>query len=130
MRTCPQAGAVAAEFALGVGLLVLPVTVLVLMLPAWVDVEHAAMDAARQGARLAVQDLARTPESIEAWVAELLAGRSVDVQKVEVTRSTDRARVEVSVQAPALSIPFVGGVGSFTVTEQHVELIDPYRSRP
>lgn len=125
-----ELGSVAAEFAVGVGVLVLPAAVLVLMLPTWIDVEHAAEDAARQGARLAVQDLDRTTGSIEDWVADKLASRSVEVTDVDVLRVSDHARVSVVVRAPALSIPFAGAVGSFAVREEHVEVIDPYRSRP
>lgn len=130
MRRDADGGSIAAEFAVGVGVLVLPMTVLVLMLPAWIDVQDAARDAARQGARLAVHDLEQTTGSIEDWVADLLAGRSVEVADVEVLRSSERARVRVVVHVPAPMIPFAGNVGSFTLAEEHVEVIDPYRSRP
>jgi Flp pilus assembly protein TadG len=122
-------GSVAVEFAAGLALLVLPVAVIVLMLPTWLQTQQHARDAARQGARLAVTSSAGSDEVADA-VEEQLSRDGVATQNVHVTLTSTGAGVEVRFVTPVVHLPFLGEVGGFVTTARHAELFDPYRSQP
>ena len=109
---------------------------------AWavVDSVGAADAAAREGARAFVE----AASSSEAYAdAELAARNSVastsSSSSIEIAvlntaggpavlARCQRIVVEVSLEVDAISIPFIGDVGSRQVTGRHSELVDPWRS--
>jgi hypothetical protein len=133
------AGFAAAEFAAGVGLLVLPVTLLVLSLPAWVETEEAARVAAQQAARAIVT---ATDHAVGLARAELLAGdtlanRGVDqVGPLDVQGTLGPAAgddqelvtVSVTVRVPALHLPLIGTWAAVERTVSHTQPVDRHRS--
>jgi hypothetical protein len=127
---------VVVEWLLGFGLLVVS-AVGVLSLPAWFERTNMAHIAAREAARAVV--VATDPSSGEdrgrELVAEIAANHGVDPATVSVAYSGDAnpggaVTAQVTVQLPALSIPFVGGVGAKQWSTTHTELVDLYRSSP
>ena len=107
---------------------------------AWlvVDARLAAASAAREGARaVAESEESRSVSAARASAIEALEayGRidagNVSVEDVEFSHGAfgrcTRATVTVVYDTPFVSIPFLGGVGTRTVTMSHSELVDPYR---
>jgi Flp pilus assembly protein TadG len=131
----PESGAVAVEFALGVGLLLLPVAILVLVLPTWV--EHQSM------ARVAAQEAARTvalagdhTAGVEAGTAAARAvaanhGLADSLAEIGFEGHLERGgtiTASVTVTIPVVDLPLVGQSGGFNVTVRHREPVDQYRS--
>ena len=130
-----SAGYAAAEFVLGICLIVVPVTLLVLSLPVWSERQAMAQRAADESARKVVL--------APSWDEGVLAGRRV---VAEVSRNYGLApgtlRVEfegalqrgatvtsrVTVTMPVLAIPLVGRAAAWHWTAVHVEHVDSYRS--
>jgi hypothetical protein len=132
MRRTNQRGSVPIEFVLGIGLLILPVTLLVLQVPRWLERAHLAEDLALESARICAQS--DTLGAGEA-AARTLAAESPHV--VAVSCADPRGNVEpgspvqasVTVDVPAIEVPIIGiNTGSFTLTRRHTERVDQYRS--
>lgn len=144
-----QAGYVAVELALGLGLLVLPMALLALSLPVWVERQAVATAAAQEAARAvvvagSVEDGERTARRI---VAEAAANGGLDAQDLTVcfvTHVSDAAapdgcgapRLErgaavtarVRVRLPALALPGSDvSLGAVVRTVSHTEQVDRYR---
>lgn len=132
-----EAGGVPVEFALGVGVLILPVALLVLSLPTWVERQSAA--------RLAAQEAARAVVLADSLPAGLAAGETAAAQVAEnhgiepgdftVSLTGDLTRGEaitatVRARFPALALPGFGDAAGFSWTVTHTELVDAYRSLP
>jgi hypothetical protein len=134
-RAQRSAGYAAAEFVVGVAFIIVPVTLLVLSLPLWLERQAMAQRAANESARRMV--LASD------WNTGLSQGRVV-IEEIErnydlpsgdlaarftgnLTRGQS-VRTEVTVTMPALAIPFIGRVGTWHWTAVHVEHVDNYRS--
>ena len=135
-----QPGFIAAEFALGVCVVVLPVALLVLALPTWSERQSMAQRAANESAREVV--LAGS------WSAGTAAARAVVDQvagnygvPLDQVRGPDFSEggglapgqtvvARVTVRMPALVIPLVGQVGGWSWTAVHAERVDDYRSFP
>lgn len=151
-RRRSERGSVPIELALGVGLLVLPIAVLVLSFPTWVERQSMARSAAQEAARLAV--LATDPIGAErdavALVDEVAANHGLDPEDAEVClsvhplespspeRCTGLSRIPrgaavtaaVSVRLPALTFPGLSTlVPEVTWTARATERVDLYRSR-
>jgi len=125
---------VSVELVLGLGLLVLPVALLVLMLPIWISRQNLARLAAQQGARVAV--VSESQEQGAAAARASVAGAGLDPGK-DLTLNFEPASsfapgglviVDVTIDAPVLAIPFLGTAGSFRVEARFSERVDPYRS--
>lgn len=130
-----SAGYAAAEFVVGVAFIIVPVTLLVLSLPLWLERQAMASRAANESARRMVL----APD----WNTGLTQGRVV-IEEIErnydlpegdlVARFTGNlargqtVRSEVTVTMPALAIPFIGRVGTWHWKAVHVEHVDNYRS--
>jgi hypothetical protein len=138
MRRRPRGagGYVAAELALGVGLLVFPIAMLVLTLPTWSERQSVARVIAREAARtVAVEgtcDLA-TARAVGATMAGNLGvrdGVDVSLDCVGGARLPRGGHVtaSVTVQMPAVDLPGIGAVGSWSWTARHREPVDQYRS--
>jgi hypothetical protein len=135
-----EGGYVAAEFALGVCVIVLPVTLIVLALPIWSERQAMAQRAANESAREMV--LADSwPTGVAAAdrvVAEVASNYGVprsDVRGPDLSAggglATGQTVVsQVTVRMPLMAIPLVGRVGSWSWTAVHAERVDDYRSFP
>ena len=128
-------GHVAIEFALAVGMLLLPVVLLVAALPTWIERQHAATVAAREAASVAAtafpgdgRDAARLA-ALDAVTNYGVAPAdiAVDFVRYDVRRGgTVSARVTIAM--PAVVVPGIGTVGGFSWSATHSRRIDDYRS--
>lgn len=133
-------GFVAAEYAAGVGFLLLPVTLLVLSLPAWVEAQEAGRVAAQQAARAVVtaSDHADGVAQAQLLVAETLANRGVgQVGEVAFDGSLRHGAGDepqqlvtaiVTVRVPAVQLPLIGTWAAFDRAIAHTQPVDRYRS--
>ncbi len=109
---------------------------------AWavVDAKLAVTSAAREAVRVYVEagDATEAVEAAEVASRSAITGHGRDADRTEMrithadgrayARCT-RATVTVRHRVPALTLPFLGGLGDgFDVTARQSELIDPYRS--
>ncbi len=132
-----EGGYVAAELALGVGLLVFPIALLVLTLPTWSERQTTARSIAREVARVVavagVCDRGRAAETGYDMASNLgLSPGDVDVQLDcaaggRLSRGGS-VRASVTVAVPAVTVPGIGGVGAWSWTAHHTEPVDQYRS--
>jgi hypothetical protein len=130
-------GYVAAELALGVGLLVFPVALLVLTLPTWSERQTTARSIAREVSRVVavagVCDRARATDTAHDMARNLgLSPGDVDVQLdcapgQRLSRGGN-VRASVTVAVPAVTFPGIGSVGAWSWTAHHSEPVDQYRS--
>lgn len=133
---CRESGYVAAELALGVGLLVFPIAMLVLTVPTWAERQSAARAIAREAARTVAVDghcdtgAARDVGSTMAANLGIRGGVDValDCRAGERLRRGERVTARVTVLMPAVQIPGIGAVGAWSWTAHHAEPIDQYRS--
>ena len=132
-----ERGYVAAELALGIGLLVFPVALLVLTLPTWSERQTTARSVAREVARtVAVKGVCDREMAVDTGTTMArnlgLSSRdiSVSVDCVPHSRLPRGANVtaSVTVAVPAVDIPGVGSVGAWNWTARHREPVDQYRS--
>jgi hypothetical protein len=129
-------GYVSLELVLGLAVLVLPVALIVLTLPTWLARQNLARLAAQQAARTGV--IADSPEQGAAAAGTVVADAGLDPARdlrVSWEPGSSFARgglvtARVTVESPAVSIPFLGSVGSFPLTASFSERVDPYRSGP
>ncbi|MGH3452724.1 MAG: hypothetical protein ACRDQW_18885, partial [Haloechinothrix sp.] len=122
----------ALELGLAIGLLVFPITILVVSLPTWVERQSAARVAAQEAAREVV--LADSwGEGTERGVAvaqQTAANHGVDGVAVSFSGSLERGAevaAHVTVKMPALVVPGIGRVGAWSWTVTHTEQVDLYR---
>jgi hypothetical protein len=136
-RQTREGGYVAAELALGIGLLVFPVALLVLTLPTWSERQTTARSIAREAARVvAVEGLCDRQRATDtaSEMARNLGLSSSDVAvAVECSPGArlprgGNVRVSVTVTVPAVDIPGIGGIGAWSWTAHHSEPVDQYRS--
>ena len=126
-------GFVAIEYALALGLILVPVALLVITLPSWPERQTVARVAAEEGARTAVLtgDLAAG----EAVARQAVANQGLDPADVDITWSGSQARggqltAAVTVRMPVLRLPAIVTVGAWDWTARHTEPVDLYRSAP
>lgn len=140
MRSGPEDGFVAAEYAAGVAFLLLPVTLLVLTVPSWVAAEEAGRVAAQQAARAIVT--AADPVTAVA-AAEVLAGETLANRGVEQVgglavdgqfrhpageEPQELVTVTVTVRVPAVRLPLLGDWATFDRAVAHTQPVDRYRT--
>lgn len=132
-----ERGAVPIELALGAGVLVLPVAIMVLTFPTWVERQSMARLAAREAARTVVlaETLAEGTVAGEAVARQVAANHGFPASELTVEFSGDVVRggavtAAVGVDVPAVTIPGIAHVGSMTWTTTHTESVDRYRSLP
>lgn len=134
-RASGAAGFVAVELVLAIGLLLFPVVMLVGSLPRWSERQHAAIVAAREAARAAGQDWPADGGVDAQRVAdEVLVSYGIAPAdaKVVVAAPPGRGgllRVTVTIRMPALAVPLLASVGSWSWTANESVRIDDYRSR-
>jgi hypothetical protein len=134
-----ERGFIATELALGLGLLVFPVALLVLTLPGWSERQATGRVIAREVARRIARDgvcdqgAARVLGATMATNLGVPAdGFAVDVVCPGGAVLDPGADVEarVTVQMPAVDIPGIGAVGAWSWTARHREPVDRYGASP
>jgi hypothetical protein len=134
-----ERGFIATELALGLGLLVFPVALLVLTLPGWSERQATARVIAREVARRSARD-GVCEDSVARALGVTMArnlGVPADEFDVEVVcpgggvLSPDAdVEARVTVRMPAVEIPGIGAVGAWSWTARHREPVDPYGGSP
>ena len=134
-RRGEQGSATALTLMLGVSILVLPVMVLVLTLPAWEQRAVDAQDAARSASRALVtaQSWQSGVSEAVSVVSEIIAGDGVPASDVSVVCSGSlvagsAVSVSVTVVVPAGNVPGLGAVGSWHYTATSTQHVDSYGS--
>lgn len=129
-------GYVTLELVAGLALLVLPIGLLVLVLPTWFARQNLARLAAQQAARTAVVagslgDGSAAGDQVGAD-GGLTPGRDLTVSFAAGSSLARGGLVtaEAVVRMPAIVIPGLGDIGSFSWTARHAEPVDLYRSGP
>jgi hypothetical protein len=131
-------GFVATELALGVGVLLLPVALLVLTLPTWSERQTTARAIAREAGRVVASEGTCSPGDALAVARTMAANLGLAAGDVAVALDCDGGplapgsdvEVAVTVRMPAVDIPGIGPVGEWSWTAHHREPIDRYRSLP
>jgi hypothetical protein len=129
---CGDPGSVSVELPLAVGLLFLPIAVLVMALPQWPEAKGVATSAAKEAATLYAT---AGSESEGAAAANAALDRAEDNYGRPIDATVDgewcrgcTVTVTVTIEVPALDVPFVGSTGTFTYTATSTARIDDYRS--
>lgn len=146
-----ESGFTAVEWALGVGLIVLPLMIAVMSIAPVLDRQSTARTMAQETARAMVLaddwdtgeaaaiDLAHRiarNHGIEdgEWCADLPADECLFVAIGGTTPGVlgrgEEVHVTVRVPVSALTVPFIGEFAGFVVTGTHAERVDDYRSFP
>lgn len=130
-------GSVPIEFALGVGLLLLPVAVLVLTFPTWAERQSLARLAAQEAARTVVlaADPATGHQAGTALAYRIAANHGAADAITAITYAGAPVRggsitATVTVTIPLPGLPPFDLLPTPTWTTSHTEPIDPYRSLP
>jgi hypothetical protein len=131
-----QRGFVAIEWVAAVTFLLLPAVVLVASLPTWVERKHAATVAAREAARQLQRDWPERDGALVELVAKHAAADhgippgDVGVRVLSTGATPgDQIRVEVRVSMPAVAVPGLAQVASWSYTARAALRVDDYRSR-
>ncbi len=138
-REHDQLGFAAIELAVGLALLVLPITLLVASIPTWFDRQATARAVARDVAREEAVNQRCDAAMARRAGAEAAAGFGIDPEEIEVTLDcrdgtrlprggTVTAYVEIAV--PAVVVPGLGRIGGFRWSVGHTQPVDPYASAP
>ncbi|GAC1364625.1 MAG: hypothetical protein NVSMB32_07340 [Actinomycetota bacterium] len=135
-RPGAQGGFVTLELVLGLAVLVVPIGLLVLVLPTWFARQNFARLAAQQAARRAV--ISQSLDQGYAAARAVATDAGLDPTKdltVHYGAGSSLARggtvtAQARVRMPALVIPGLGDVGSFSWTASYSEAVDQYRSGP
>ena len=132
-------GFVAAEWALAIGVIIIPVTLLVVSFPVWIERQSVARRAANEAARAFV--LASSEGEGERAAGEVveqirqnygLAPGQLSAPAIDGRLARGEVvTVSVTVTMPAISIPlWEVSAGSWEWTATHAERVDDYRSFP
>jgi hypothetical protein len=130
-----EAGFVATELVLGIGVLVLPVALLVLTLPGWSERQVTARVVSREVARAAARDGVCDLADARALGAAMAGNLGLPPDDLSVDLAcTDGAELlpgsdveaRVTVRIPAVDLPALGAVGSWSWTARHREPVDRY----
>jgi hypothetical protein len=132
-----QRGFVAIELALGAGLLLIPVAMLVLTVPTWSERQATARAIVREVTRAAAITGTCNPGTANEVAYSMAANLGLDPDEVSVELDCvsgrplprgDRITAGVTVRMPAVRIPGVTDVAAWSWTARHTEPVDPYRS--
>lgn len=135
--TTDDRGVAAIDIIVVIIIAMIPVFVIVMSVPTWVDRLLFARTAAQEAARVMV--LADTWEEGQSQANEMVqqvaANHGVPAGETSLTLGGQLERgatvsATVSVQTPAINIPFVTTIGSVTLSRSHTEIVDHYRSLP
>lgn len=135
--TSGERGSVAVELPLALGLLLLPLALLVITVPAWPERQTVARAAAIEASRVAA--LAGSfEEGIEegnAAVERSARNQGLDPSDLSVSwegsfRRGGSVTANVTVRMPALVVPGLTTVDAWVWTASHTERVDDFRSFP
>jgi hypothetical protein len=132
-------GFVATELALGVGVLLLPVVVVVLTIPTWSERQTTARAIAREVARAVARE-GFCDHAVAGGLADSMA-TNLGLARADLELGLDCApgapltpgddvQVRVTVQMPAVRLPAIGSVGAWSWTARHRQPVDVYGSLP
>jgi hypothetical protein len=134
-RSISDRGAAAIEMPLAVGLLLLPVAIVVMVVPQWPERQTVARAAAKDAATAYANaaDAESGSALAMALVSAAAANHGLPAGAMTVELSGDWCRActvtaAVTIDIPAVDVPLVGTVGSFTYTASSSARIDDYRS--
>ena len=119
-----ERGTAALELPLVVGLLLIPLGLLVLHIPVWIERQHAARDAAAEAARAVVVDTdGVVAADVEAVVDAVGAGYGLAPGALRLRLDQDDTWVtaRVTVTIPAARLPGLGSVVALEWTASHQE---------
>jgi hypothetical protein len=130
-------GSVTIELVLTLALFLIPAALLVITIPAWPERQTVARAAASEAARTVVMagSWDSGVASAQAAVREAAANQGIDPGDIslDVDGSLQRGATviaAVTVTMPALVVPGLESVGSWSWTARHAERVDDYRSFP
>ena len=136
-RATGDRGAAAVELPLAVGLLLLPISMVVMLVPQWPERQTVASAAAKDAATIYANasDPATGAAQAQTSVAQAAANYGLPPGALTVLLGGEWCRActvtaSVTVDIPAIHVPFAGTVGSFTWTATSSARIDDYRSIP
>ena len=133
-----EAGFISVEYAVAIGLLLIPIGLLVITMPSWPERQTIGRVAAEEAARVAAladnaDEAAYEGEAIALQVVSNWGLDDEDVADIDI--STDGAfgrgaqvRATVVMEMPALAIPGFGVFNGWSWTAEHTEVVDQYRS--
>lgn len=133
-RVTGDSGTAAVEMPLAVGLLLLPIAMIVMLVPQWPERQTVARAAAKDAATVYAN--APDPDNgaarARASVAQAATNHGLTASQMTVELGGEWCRAcdvtaSVTVVIPAVDVPFVGSVGSFTWTASSTARIDDYR---
>ena len=120
---------------LAVGLLLLPIAMIVMLVPQWPERQTVASAAAKDAASIYANATDPTSGAADAAasVAQAAAnyGLAPDALTIQLEGEWCRActvTARVTIDIPAIDVPFAGSVGSFAWTATSSARIDDYRS--
>ena len=125
-------GATVIELPLAVGLLLIPVAIIVMVLPQWPESKTVASSAAQEAATLYATapdpdtGLALANAAITRHETNYVRDLTLNLSGAWCRGCTVTATVTVDV--PAIDVPFVGSTGTFTYTATSSTRIEDYRS--
>ena len=135
--TRSERGFLAAEYAFGVAVILIPVGLFVITAPLWPEHQEVARVAAAEAARNGVQQTTLgAAESVgDAAARQVILNYGLAPGDFTVTWSGDVTRgsaltAHVRVRMPALQLPAVASVGAWYWNVSHTEAVDQYRSYP
>lgn len=127
-------GSAAVEMPLAVGLLLLPVSVIVMVVPQWPERQTVATAAAKDAAAVYANagDPASGVELAQASVVRAATNHGLPSGAMTLELGGDWCRActvtaTVTVDIPAVEVPLVGSIGAFTWTATSSARIDDYR---
>lgn len=138
--TAPQrcrgdAGSAAIEMPLAIGLLLLPIAMVVMLVPQWPERQTVARAAAKEAASLYANapDQASGATLAQASVSQAAANHGLPAGAMTVALGGQWCRAcsvtaTVTVEIPAIDVPFAGTIGSFTHTTSSTARVDDFRS--
>ena len=130
-----DAGSAAIEMPLAVGLLLLPIAMVVMLVPQWPERQTVARAAAKEAATLYANapDQATGAALAQASVSQAAANHGLPGGAMTVALGGEWCRAcsvtaTVTVEVPAIDVPFAGTIGSFAYNSTSTARIDDYRS--
>lgn len=127
-------GAAAVELPLAVGLLLLPISMVVMLVPQWPERQTVARAAAKDAATVYANapDIESGVELARASVEQAALNHGLAAGSLTVELGGEWCRsctvtATVTVDIPAVDVPLAGTVGSFTWTASSSARIDDYR---
>ena len=126
----PQRGAAAIELGLIMAFILIPVMMLMLVVPTWIERQTAGRDAASEAARAIVLSSGDLAAAVQ-MVTTVERGYELPPGTITLTEVTPYGpgadfTVVVTVNQPAMSLPGLGELGGWTYDASHVEHYPEY----